>query len=83
MKPLIQDFLLKNYETAPYDEVVFMSDVHAMFEQMVGTVYLNQFGLHFGNMAIGILRAVKDKVRKKGETNATSCLRGIRLKNSQ
>lgn len=81
MKPLIQDFLLKNYETAPYDEVVFMSDAHAMFEQMVGPVYLNQFGLHFGNMAIGILRAVKDKVRKKGETNATSCLRGMRLKN--
>ncbi len=80
MRPVIQNFLLQYFESASYNENTFMSDAHDMFESLVGTVPLNQFGLHFGNMAMGILGARKGKTRKKGEVNATSCLFGLRLK---
>ncbi len=81
IRPVIQAFLLDNYESAPYsEEGVFMSDAHALYEEKVSPIAVNRFGELFGNVAIGILGARKTRRRKPGENNPTSYLEGIRPK---
>lgn len=83
--PLVEEFLKKYFEPAPYDEGVFIEDAHALFNALLKqniphiTIELNQFGRYFGNMAVGILNAKKDRKRKPAESNAKSYLRGIRM----
>lgn len=81
LHPVIRAFLLDCFEAAPYDAGLFMSDIHSMFTSLVAPIPLNKFGSVFGNMAIGLFNARKERKRKHGDINATSFIAGIKYKN--
>lgn len=81
--PVVRAFLLNNYQSASYDSGLFLADIHEMFQSTVAPIPLNRFGLMFGNMAVGLLNAHKERKRKPGDSNATSYIAGIACKNTE
>lgn len=83
--PLVEEFLKKYFEPAPYDEGVFIEDAHALFNALFKQniphidIEINQFGRYFGNMAVGTLNAKRDRKRKPSDINAKSYLHGVRM----
>lgn len=80
LRPAIQAFLLQNFEHTSHSEGVFVSDAHEYFQMLVAPIPLNLFGAEFGNFAIGMLNAHKERKRKPGESNPTSFIAGVKFK---
>lgn len=70
----------KNNFVAMHNEIVFTDDAYNLFNKRLTGMSKNDFSHYFQKYAFEMYNAQKDRKRKSGATNPTSCLVGIAFK---